>query len=137
MVKKIVLKVDLSCGKCKKKVIKAISGIEGIDKIEVDTAKSTLTVMGNADPIDVIVRTRKAGRSAEVISIGPPPPPPPKPDAQKKEEEKKPMPEKKAEEKKPEKKPDPPPPVFVHIPSCSVCQRMVVVDDYNPPCSIM
>lgn len=95
----------------------------GVDKIEMDSAKSTLTVTGNVDPIDVIVRTRKVGRYAEVISVGPPP----KPD------------EKKPDEKKPDaKKPDLPPPVFIPVPSCSVCQRTIVVDEYcHTPCSIL
>ncbi|XP_010940108.1 heavy metal-associated isoprenylated plant protein 2-like [Elaeis guineensis] len=76
MVKRTVLKVDISCQKCKQKLIHAVCGIEGVDKIEVDGAKSTLTVTGDADPIEVIVRARKLGKFAEVVSIGPPPPPP-------------------------------------------------------------
>lgn len=67
-----------------------------------------MTVTGDADPYDIIVRIRKAGKHAEVVSIGPPQgPTPPKPDAQKKpeenkkpEEKKKPEDNKKAEEKK-------------------------------------
>lgn len=58
--------------------------LEGVDKIEVDGAKSTLTVTGDADPIEVIVRARKLGKFAEVVSVGPPPPPPPKPAQEKK-----------------------------------------------------
>ncbi|OAY83663.1 heavy metal-associated isoprenylated plant protein 43-like [Ananas comosus] len=123
MVKRTVLKVDTSCPKCKQKIMQAVSALEGVDKIEMDSAKSTLTVTGNVDPIDVIVRTRKVGRYAEVISVGPPP----KPD------------EKKPDEKKPDaKKPDLPPPVFIPVPSCSVCQRTIVVDEYcHTPCSIL
>lgn len=62
----------------------------GVDQIEVDAAKGTLTVTGNADPYEIIVRCRKAGKFAEVVSVGPPPAPPkPKQDEKKKPEEKK------------------------------------------------
>ncbi|XP_020216223.1 heavy metal-associated isoprenylated plant protein 43 [Cajanus cajan] len=99
MVKKTVLKVDINCLKCKRKLIKTVSSLEGVDKIEADEGKGTLTVTGDADPYEIIVRIRKAGKHAEVVSIGPPPAPPPKQDAQKKPQE-----NKKPEEKK---KPDP------------------------------
>ncbi|XP_059294793.1 heavy metal-associated isoprenylated plant protein 43-like [Lycium ferocissimum] len=93
MVQKTVLKVDVSCDKCKKKILKAVSGLPGVEKIEIDGAKGTLSVTGDADPYEVIVRSRKAGKFAEVISIGPPPAPP-KPDGQKKPDQKpKPQPE--------------------------------------------
>ncbi|XP_077252944.1 heavy metal-associated isoprenylated plant protein 43-like [Tasmannia lanceolata] len=99
MVQRTVLKVDISCQKCKKKLLKAVSGLEGIDKIELDAAKNTLTVTGDVDPYKIIVETRKTNKSVEVMTIGPPPPPP-KPDAgggQKKPDEKKPEEKKKAE----------------------------------------
>ncbi|KAK4346869.1 hypothetical protein RND71_033208 [Anisodus tanguticus] len=75
MVQKTVLKVDVSCDKCKKKILKAVSGLPGVEKIEIDGVKGTLSVTGNADPYEVIVRSRKAGKFAEVVSIGPPPAP--------------------------------------------------------------
>lgn len=53
--------------------------------MEVDGAKGTLSVTGDADPYDIIVKTRKVGKFAEVVSIGPPPKP-----QEKKPEEKKP-----------------------------------------------
>lgn len=67
--------------------------------------KGTLTILGDADPYDIIVRIRKAGKHAEIVSIGPPPgpaplppgPAPPKTDAAKKP----------AENKKPEEKSKP------------------------------
>lgn len=75
----------------------------GVDIVEADAAKGTLTVTGAADPYEVIVRTKKTGKCVEVVSIGPPPAPP-KPPESKKPEEKKPPPEKKPPEKKPEEK---------------------------------
>ncbi|CAI8588664.1 unnamed protein product [Vicia faba] len=103
MVKITVLKVDIDCFKCKKKLIKAVSSLQGIDKIEVDEEKGILTITGNADPYDIIIRIKKVRKNAKVLSIGPPLiPPPPKKDSQKKpKENKKPIekPEEKVEEK--------------------------------------
>ncbi|PIN15767.1 Copper chaperone [Handroanthus impetiginosus] len=75
MVQKTVLKVDVSCHKCKTKVLKAVLGLQGIDKVEVDGATGTLSVTGDADPYEIIVKVRKAGKFAEIMSVGPPPAP--------------------------------------------------------------
>ncbi|KAJ0039536.1 hypothetical protein Pint_28340 [Pistacia integerrima] len=122
MVQRTVLKVDLSCQKCKKQLLKAVSALQGVDKIEADAAKGTLTVTGNADPYEIIIRTRKTGKFVQVVSIGPPPPPP-KQDGQKK-------PEQKA-------------PIHLHNPySGPLCDRMTVVhvgrhQDPTTGCSIL
>jgi hypothetical protein len=102
----------------------------GVDKVEADEAKGTLTVTGSADPYEIIVHARKAIKYAEVVSIGPPPDP---------------TKDKKPDEKKPdEKKPDPK--VEVCIPymphGCHVCERVGVVhvdrwDEPNSSCSIL
>ena len=63
--------------------------IAGVDKIEADEGKGTLTVTGDADPYEIIVRIRKAGKHAEVVSVGPPQAPQKK-DEKKPEEKKKP-----------------------------------------------
>lgn len=57
--------------------------------MELDGAKGTLSVTGDADPYEIIVKTRKAGKYAEVVSIGPPPKPQEKKPEPKKPEEKK------------------------------------------------
>ncbi|XP_059645329.1 heavy metal-associated isoprenylated plant protein 43-like [Cornus florida] len=131
MVQRTVLKVDISCQKCKKKLLKAVTGLEGVDKVEVDEAKGTLTVTGDADPYEIIVRTRKAGKHAEVVSIGPPPAPP-KQDA------------KKPEEKKPDdKKPDQKAQAEIQYPyNWPMYQPMPIIqvvrsEEPNPSCSIM
>ncbi|KAH7658786.1 Copper chaperone domain-containing protein [Dioscorea alata] len=156
MVKRIVLKVDVSCQKCKRKLMQAISRSQGVDKIEIDVIKSTVTVTGDADPIEVIMRTRKAGKFAEIISIGPPPPPPKQTvEPVKKTEDKKVDDKKKTEEKKPtntttkEKKPEVPllpsplplppplPAIVIHTQStCPMCQH-VGVHDPQPSCVVM
>ncbi|KAL1567919.1 heavy metal-associated isoprenylated plant protein 43-like [Salvia divinorum] len=113
MVQKTVLKVNISCNKCKTNILKAVSGLPGVDKVEVDGAKGTLSVTGDADPYEIIVKTRKVGKFAEVVSIGPPPKP----------QEKKPEP-KKPEEKKAEQKPLE---QIHHTPFiCPLCERLPV-----------
>ncbi|CAK9157118.1 unnamed protein product [Ilex paraguariensis] len=132
MVQRTVLKVDISCQKCKKKLLKSVSGLKGVDKIEIDGAKGTLTVTGDADPYEIIVRARKTGKFSEVVSIGPSPPPP-NHDPPKKPEEKKP------EEKKPEQKAQ----LMIHTPqNCPVCERIAFVqivprNEPDPSCTIM
>ncbi|KAG8383361.1 hypothetical protein BUALT_Bualt04G0004500 [Buddleja alternifolia] len=131
MVQKTVLKVDISCHKCKKKLLKAVSGLQGVDKVEVDGAKGTLTVTGNADPYDIIMKTRKDGKFAEVVSIGPPPPPP-KQEAQKK-----------PDEKKPDEKAQAQIQAHLHTPfACPICERIPVIpmtrfEEPTPQCSIL
>ncbi|KVI08806.1 heavy metal-associated isoprenylated plant protein 43-like [Cynara cardunculus var. scolymus] len=136
MVQKTVLKVQLSCEKCKKKILRSVSGLQGVDKIEIDGAKGTVTVTGDADPYEIILQTKKAGKFVEVVTIGPPPAPPKKP------EEKKPE-EKKQTEKKPEEK------VHMHPYDnhmrydCIICQQMgmgcmmTIYEQPNPACTIM
>ncbi|KAJ6732855.1 COPPER TRANSPORT PROTEIN FAMILY-RELATED [Salix koriyanagi] len=130
MVQRTVLKADISCQKCKKKFLKAVSSLEGVDTIEVDQGKGTLTVTGDADPYDIILRSRKTGKHVEVVSIGPPPAPP----------KKKPEVEKKPVEKKPDEKPPP-----CHDPCAwPQCQPVFLMPmqvgqcvEPDPSCSIM
>ncbi|KAL6993525.1 hypothetical protein U1Q18_011638, partial [Sarracenia purpurea var. burkii] len=111
-----------------------------VDKIEIDEAKETLTVTGDADPYDIIVNTRKAVQFAEVVSVGPPPKP--EKDGQKKADEKKAI-EKKADEKKPDKKAQDPAQAHTYNPYYwPAYERIPVVqivrcDEPNPSCSIL
>nr|XP_027094868.1 heavy metal-associated isoprenylated plant protein 2-like [Coffea arabica] len=70
--KKTVVSVDLLCSKCRMKVMKLISKIEGINSIVLDPSKSTVTVIGEADPVCIIKQVRKFRRTAQITSIGPP-----------------------------------------------------------------
>ncbi|XP_042474174.1 heavy metal-associated isoprenylated plant protein 39-like [Zingiber officinale] len=89
--KKLVLKLELRDEKDKKKAMKAISGLPGIDSISIDMKDQKLTITGTIDPITVVAKLRKS-RHAELLSVGPA-----------KEEKKKEEP-KKEEPKKEEKK---------------------------------
>ncbi|KAF5182278.1 hypothetical protein FRX31_028135 [Thalictrum thalictroides] len=125
MVQKTVLKVNITCKKCQKQLLKAATGLPGVDKIEVDAAKGTLSVTGDADPYKIIGRIKKTKKFIEIVTIGPPPPPPKSGGDQKKPED-----PKKAGDNKTE--------VHAHFyahHSCAVC------DGYGrelyPSCSIM
>lgn len=52
--------------------MKQVATIEGITSIALDPSKNTVTVIGEADPVDIIKKVRKFRRSATIISIGPP-----------------------------------------------------------------
>ncbi|KAL9241656.1 hypothetical protein vseg_015743 [Gypsophila vaccaria] len=128
MVHKTVLSVDVSCEKCKQEVLSVVSDLEGVNKMDTDSEKNTLTVIGEADPYAIITCLRKAGKKAQFISVGPPPP---------------------KEEPKPEPKPDPPickcpcpsPYPYPSSGGCRVCEPVFVMgmnyQDPSPPCSIM
>ncbi|KAK4746263.1 hypothetical protein SAY87_012575 [Trapa incisa] len=72
MPKKTIVSVELLCSKCRRKVMKQVAAIEGITSIVLDPPKNTVTVVGEADPVDIIKKVRKFRRSASIISIGPP-----------------------------------------------------------------
>ncbi|KAJ4965494.1 hypothetical protein NE237_017343 [Protea cynaroides] len=129
MAQRTVLKVNIACQRCRKKLLKAVSGLEDVDEIQVDAEKGTLTVTGNADPYEVAVRARTAIRYAEVVTIGPPP----NPNSKTKKDDG-------ADQKKP-KSDDDHQQKLVYLPSrsCHVCERVFVVWDERPNqlCSIM
>lgn len=101
-----------------------------------------MTITGDADPYEIIVRTRKTGKFVEVVTIGPPPAPPKKPEEKKTDE-------KKTDGKKPdEKKAE----AHIHMPyvghGCPICERMAFVHHHrydnpryvepnNPYCTLM
>lgn len=91
----IVLKVDMHCEACARKMAKALKGFEGVEEVSTDSKTSKVVVKGKAaDPIKVCERLqKKSGRKVEIIS------PLPKPPEENKEENK---------EQKEEKKEEPP-----------------------------
>ncbi|KAF7018851.1 hypothetical protein CFC21_032097 [Triticum aestivum] len=152
MSKRTVLRVDTSCAKCKRKVLLAVSSLQGVDKIEIDSEKGTMTVTGGVDPVDVVEATRrKAGKRADVLTIGPPPS---ASTASKPEEKKKPEQQQKPQQQWEEKKHvaaerralEPPVTVYVHHvpappPSWPAYEQCAVVpyhyQQQQDPCSIM
>jgi len=130
MSKKIVVRVDINCEKCKRRAMETIAGVEGVDSIAVDVNKSEITVIGDADPVNLTESLRAFGL-AQLVSVGPAKEPEKKPD------------EKKPDDKKAAvKKPDPNPPItYCILPPgpCDPCNRYTYYwSDENPnSCSIM
>ncbi|KAH7658785.1 Copper chaperone domain-containing protein [Dioscorea alata] len=114
---KTVVAVDMLCAKCKKKVLKLIARIEGINSVTLDSSKGLVTVVGDADPTCIIRNIRKFRKSAMFVTIGP-------------------FKEEKKEEKKDEKKDK-----VDNIPrTCQKCDTWFIIreDDYfYNPCAIL
>lgn len=123
-----------------------------MNKIEADTEKGTIAVIGNADPFAIIKRLRKAGKSAYYITVGPPVSP--EEEKKKKEEEEKKKKQKEEEEKKkkeeeerkkkcpcPNPYPYPYPYSYSYPGDGYVCKPFAMMtsdyQDPTPPCTIM
>ncbi|KAL8461676.1 hypothetical protein ACS0TY_032965 [Phlomoides rotata] len=120
----IVLKVDMHCEACARKVTRALKGFEGVEEVKVDCKASKVVVKGKvaaADPIKVCQRIqKKSGRKVELIS-----PLPKQDDDKKKADDKKEEPKPAAAE---EKKPQPPAVITVVLKvgmHCEACAQVL------------
>ncbi|WMV33999.1 hypothetical protein MTR67_027384 [Solanum verrucosum] len=89
---KVVLKLEYLDDKVKQKVMKKVSGVEGVDSVSIETKDKKLTVTGNVDPVELVTKLKKLCHT-EILSVGP------AKEAEKKKEE-----PKKEEAKKPDEK---------------------------------
>ncbi|CAL4974739.1 unnamed protein product [Urochloa decumbens] len=154
---KIVLKVAITCKKCRTCVLGISSKKRGIKSLTYDDEKSTLTVVGEVDVVDIVAALRKHKHPVEVVSVT---------DEKKEAEEKKKKEEeekkkKEAEEKKKREeeeakkkkcccpmpcqlcpKPCPPPPCLPpmcpppYMKQCQPCY-IPIEDEYPGPCTIV
>ncbi|XP_031498463.1 heavy metal-associated isoprenylated plant protein 43-like [Nymphaea colorata] len=69
---KTVIQVGIYCLKCQTSVMKAVSGLTGVNKVEVNVDKHTVTVFGDVDPVAVTKKLRKkTKKTAMILSVGP------------------------------------------------------------------
>ncbi|CAH8272335.1 unnamed protein product [Arabidopsis lyrata] len=76
--KKIEIKVNIDCEKCKHAIMEAVTELEGVNIVSLDQEKGILTVVGTMDPVCVAEQLRKVKQKPVVISVGPPKKPDPK-----------------------------------------------------------
>ncbi|KAG5574383.1 hypothetical protein H5410_054517 [Solanum commersonii] len=116
----MVLKVDMHCEGCSRKVARALKGFQGVEEVTMDYKESRVVVKGKSvDPLKLCERVeRKSGRKVELISHMT------KPFEENTKEEE----IKKEEEPKQEKKDEPPPEVTLVLNvqmHCDACAQVL------------
>ncbi|KAG6400439.1 hypothetical protein SASPL_137270 [Salvia splendens] len=100
----LVLKLNLEEDRDKRRALKTVATLSGIDEITIDMKQKTIMVVGTVDPLRVVSKLRKKNWEVAIVSVGPPKEPEKKEEA-KKDEAKKEEEAKKDEEKKAEPEP--------------------------------
>nr|GEW12402.1 heavy metal-associated domain, HMA [Tanacetum cinerariifolium] len=94
----VVLKLDIHCDGCAKKIKKVVRHFEGVESVEADATSNKLTITGKVDPTRIKERVEfKTKKKVDLVS------PQPKKDGGD-DKKKDTQPEKKPDEKKPEEK---------------------------------
>ncbi|KAH9304404.1 hypothetical protein KI387_008808, partial [Taxus chinensis] len=68
--KKIVLIAAIEDDSSKKKALKVVAGVQGVDSVAVDMKERKITVIGNVDPVYLTSKLRRFGFT-ELVSVGP------------------------------------------------------------------
>ncbi|XP_058082286.1 heavy metal-associated isoprenylated plant protein 3-like [Magnolia sinica] len=68
----VVLKVDMHCDGCAKKIIKSVKGFDGVENVKADHSSNKLTVVGKVDPEKIRSRVEsKTKKKVELVSPAP------------------------------------------------------------------
>ncbi|CAH8313087.1 unnamed protein product [Eruca vesicaria subsp. sativa] len=102
----VVMKLDMHCEGCGKKIKRLLKHYKGVEDVQIDYKDNKMTVVGNVDAAAVRDKVaERIKRKVEIVSPKKETPPPPSGDGEKKPEDEKPAAEKKpAGEGKDEKK---------------------------------
>ncbi|KAL2324574.1 hypothetical protein Fmac_023632 [Flemingia macrophylla] len=68
--KKVVLKVELQDEKTKKKAMKRVSNVSGVESVSMDMKDQKLTLIGDMDPVVVVEKLKKLCHTY-IVSVGP------------------------------------------------------------------
>ncbi|KAL8254079.1 hypothetical protein R6Q59_032300 [Mikania micrantha] len=107
--KKIILKLELDDDKDKRKAMKTVAALSGIDSIIINMKEKTMTIVGTVDPVNAASKLRKFWPTY-LVSVGPAKEPEKKEEPKKEEKKEEPKKEeaKKEEPKKEEQKTEEP-----------------------------
>ncbi|CAN6239416.1 unnamed protein product [Urochloa humidicola] len=64
-VQAVELRVRMDCERCEREVRKALSGMRGVQHVEVNRLQQKVTVTGEVDPLAVLRRAQSTGKKAE------------------------------------------------------------------------
>ncbi|XP_066328539.1 heavy metal-associated isoprenylated plant protein 20-like [Miscanthus floridulus] len=65
LVQTVELRVRMDCERCEREVKKALSGMRGVQHVEVNRLQQKVTVTGEVDPVAVLRRAQSTGKKAE------------------------------------------------------------------------
>lgn len=62
-----ILKTNIHCHGCEKKIRKLLQDIRGVDKFSIDAEQGRITVSGTIDPQTLMKLLRKTGKKSELL----------------------------------------------------------------------